>query len=246
MTAYGTDFYRELDRTALPSAQAIAPMVLELAPIKSAIDVGCGDGGWLAAFQAEGVAEIFGLDGPWIGDDQLKIPTSAFRRAALDQPLPVDRTFDLAISLEVAEHLAKASARAFVGELTRLAPMVLFSAAVPGQGGLHHVNEQWPDYWAGLFSGFGFRCIDCFRLKLWDDAKIAWWYRQNLLLFAKPEWIAAHPALQAAANATPETPPALVHPDCFRGVVRQAQPGFRRWLKAGPAAIARSLKLRKS
>jgi hypothetical protein len=221
-------------------------MVLELAPIKSAIDVGCGDGGWLAAFHALGVAEICGLDGPWIGDDQLKIPASAFRRTSLDQPLPLDRTYDLAISLEVAEHLAEESAKAFVGELARAAPLVLFSAAVPGQGGLHHVNEQWPDYWAGLFAGFGFRCIDCFRLKLWDDPKIAWWYRQNLLLFAKPDLIAAHPALQAAAHASPAAPLSLVHPECFSGAVRQANPGFRRWLNAGPAALARSLSPKKS
>lgn len=246
MTAYDAAFYRELDRTAEPSARRIIPLLLELAPIQSVIDVGCGDGGWLAAFQALGVGDICGIDGPWIKEEQLKIPPSAFRRAALDQPLPIARPFDLAMSLEVAEHLPEAAAKAFAGELARLAPMVLFSAALPGQGGLHHVNEQWPAYWAELFAGHGFRCIDCLRQLIWNDGDIAWWYRQNILLFARPDFIPRHPGLARAAAAAPQSPLAMVHPDCFRGTLRQAQPGFRRWLKAGPAALRRSLRSKKT
>jgi hypothetical protein len=61
------------------------------------------------------------------------------------------RTFDLAICLEVAEHLPPEAAEGFIDSLTRLAPVVLFSAAITFQVGNQHLNGQWPDYWATLF-----------------------------------------------------------------------------------------------
>ena len=128
-------------------------------------------------------------------DDQLLIPTDRFLRCRVGETLPVEERFDLAISLEVAEHLPQTHAAAFVGELTRLAPAVLFSAAIPGQGGLNHVNEQWPDYWAALFEAQGFQPIDTLRWRIWGDDQITWWYKQNLLLFAADDALAANPRL---------------------------------------------------
>ena len=129
--------------------------------MKSVVDVGCGDGSWLFVLQEDyGKDDILGIDGPWIHEDQLNIPKECFLRAPLDESLPIDRKFDMAISLEVAEHLPEARAEGFVEDLTRLAPLVLFSAAVPGQGGTNHVNEQWQDYWIALFGARGFLPIN--------------------------------------------------------------------------------------
>lgn len=85
--------------------------------------------------------------------------------------------------MEVAEHLYPEFAPNFVKLLTSLSNVVLFSAAIPYQGGVHHVNEQSPGYWADLFAKEGYVCIDCLREKIWEDESILWWYRQNIMIF---------------------------------------------------------------
>jgi SAM-dependent methyltransferase len=236
-SGYDADFYGEIDRTSGPSAARVVPLVLDLAPSRSVVDVGCGDGSWLAAFKSAGVDAILGIDGPWIAPRQLKIPTRDFRRMRLDEPIRLERRFDLAVSLEVAEHLPQARADGFVSDLVALAPVVLFSAAIPGQGGHLHVNEQWPAYWSALFARHGYKPADTLRRRLWSDDGVAWWYRQNLLFFAGEQGLAANPKLAAEAGEAP----ALVHPQCFQNVRRQAEPGFGRWLRMG----ARTLRRRK-
>lgn len=240
--AYSAEFYRDLDQTSGPSAARVLPLLLSLLPVRSAVDVGCGDGSWLAALSALGVTDIMGVEGPWISPRQLKIPTDKVRRMRLDQTIRVERRFDLALSLEVAEHLPSTRADSFVADLVALAPAVLFSAAIPGQGGHHHVNEQWPDYWAGLFARRGYAAIDCLRSSLWGDGNVAWWYRQNLILFCDEATRAMNPALAAATAPSPCDVKALVHPECFAQQRRYAEPSFGRWLKMGRAAWTRSRK----
>lgn len=240
MTAYSANFYRDLDQTSGPSAARVLPLVLSLLPVHSAVDVGCGDGSWLAALWALGVTDIMGVEGPWISPQQLKIPNEKVRRMRLDQAIRVERRFDLTLSLEVAEHLPPARADSFVADLVALAPAVLFSAAIPGQGGHHHLNEQWPVYWATLFAHRGYVAIDCLRPSLWADGSVAWWYRQNLMLFCDEATCAANPALAAAAVPSPDAVRALVHPECFAQQRRYAEPSFGRWLKMGRAACTRS------
>ena len=158
-------------------------MLDALPGVASAIDVGCGVGTWLAALREHGVVDVQGLDGPWVSESQLVIPPERFRRADLSQPLDLGRRYELAISLEVAEHLPAGRADGFVADLTSLADFVLFSAAVPGQGGRGHVNEQWAEYWAERFARHGYVACDVVRPALWHDDSIAYWYRQNVLLY---------------------------------------------------------------
>ena len=207
-------------------------------PVRSVVDLGCGDGGWLAVFATLCGAEVLGIAGPWIKVSQLKIDLARFRRGALDRPLGIERRFDLALALEVAEHLPPDRAAGFVAELTSLAPVVLFSAAIPGQGGVNHVNEQWPAYWARLFAAHGYRAIDNLRSEIWNDTSVTWWYKQNILLFANLEALAAHPKLAAAAGDG--EPRALVHPEPYQRSLRQSRPRLSRWLKMAPAVLRRS------
>ena len=105
----------------------------------------------------------------------------------LTRPLPdavLYERHDLALSLEVAEHLPEARAASFVGELCELAPVVVFSAAVPGQGGTGHVNEQWAEYWARLFERNGFHVSAALRWRFWNNSSVENWYRQNILVAA--------------------------------------------------------------
>jgi hypothetical protein len=120
--------------------------------------------------------------------------------------------FDLAVCLEVAEHLAPQSARSLIISLTQLAPAALFSAAIPSQGGEHHVNEQWPQYWTDIFAQHDFVCYDALRPRLWSNPAVAWWYAQNMLLFVKRDQ--QYPVLSKITTAT-AFPQALVHPDAY-------------------------------
>lgn len=203
---YDEGFFRFIDAAALRSARRIVPRVLELVRPARVVDVGCGQGGWLSVFLEHGVAEILGVDGEWVDPANLLIPRERFRRLDLRQPLELGEAFDLAVSLEVAEHLPPESADGFVDSLARLAPVVLFSAAIPHQGGVGHLNEQWPDYWAERFARHGFVAVDVLRRELWDDPEVAWWYAQNALFFVREERLAALPLLR------PAPPPRLVHP----------------------------------
>ena len=151
---YTAKFYRELESTR-QSAAEIVPIIIELLKPSSIVDIGCGSGHWLAAAAELGVTDFLGVDGDWVNESQLGIPAKKFIAHDLSTPLNLDRRFDLALSLEVAEHLSEAAAGTFVQNLCSAADTVVFSAAIPGQGGRHHINEQWPAYWADLFHGCG-------------------------------------------------------------------------------------------
>ena len=101
----------------------------------------------------------------------------------------LNRRFDLVQSLEVAEHLPAACADTFVDNLARHGDVILFSAAVPGQGGEHHVNEQPYEYWRSKFAQRGYRVFDCVRARILRNAEIQPWYRYNVVLFARKDGI---------------------------------------------------------
>ena len=182
---YNQFFYDDQMDGSLSSAQVIIPILLKTLSIKSAIDVGCGVGTWLSALKTNGVSDILGMDGDYIDRATLKIPQSSFCPSDLFHPVSVDRKFDLAISLEVAEHLPETRAASFVEDLTHLADCVLFSAAIPGQYGTNHLNEQWQSYWAKIFAKNDYAHFDLFRPIVWTNRCVEVWYRQNILLYAK-------------------------------------------------------------
>lgn len=241
MSEYTESFYQSLETTAEPSARVILPLLLRHIPVGSAVDIGCGDGGWLATLRSLGTTDILGIDGPWRSEASLKIPVANFRRAPLDQPLRLDRRFDLAISLEVAEHLPPDRADEFVAELTSLAPAILFSAAIPGQGGVNHFNEQWPAYWAQRFEAHSYLPIDLFRSAIWGNSAVAWWYKQNIVLYVERNALSRYPDLAEQATSS-ERLPALIHPEPWLRLHRLSEPRIGRWLRMAPAVLRRSLK----
>ena len=187
---YDIKFFNSQSTGSMNSAEVVLPIALNiLPPVKSAVDFGCGVGGWLAVLKKHGVSEIQGIDGDWVHPDLLKIPADNFRKADLDSPITLDKKYDLAMSLEVAEHLDKNSAISFVQSLCNASDFILFSAAIPFQGGKGHINEQWQDYWAELFAARGYQVLDIIRSQIWNNNLVEVWYRQNTLLFIKEERI---------------------------------------------------------
>ena len=161
------------------------PPILQAVQPSSVVDVGCGVGTWLATVLASGIDDVLGLDGAWVRPESLEIPTERFLAVDLREPIRIDRHFDLAICMETGEHVPPERAAGLVHDLVTLAPVVLFSAAIPGQGGTGHVNEQWPDFWADLFATHDYACIDAIRMRYWDDRRVATWYSQNAFLYVK-------------------------------------------------------------
>ena len=216
------------------SAEEVLPLLFTLLggedTVRSALDVGCGIGTWLAASVKLGVPEILGLDGDHVDREALVMDVDRFVACDLTQPQDIGRRFDLAFCLEVGEHLPPEAADGLVDLLTTLSDRVLFSAALPGQGGQHHLNEQWPAYWAEKFREKGYRCHDTLRHRIWENDHVEWWYRQNLLLFLRN---GVSPELEGS------DPAPLVHPGCLKRARDRHQEAVRR--KSGIRGVTREL-----
>jgi hypothetical protein len=215
MTKYQQDFYSTRHERTVYAARTILRLVLDrLSSVNSAIDVGCGVGTWLSVLIEMGVLAVRGLDGPWVDESLLVIPRGSFVRTDLSKPIPVKQRYDLAISLEVAEHVPPQSEAGYVDALTGFSDFVLFSAAIPAQGGVGHVNERWQQYWVERFEARKFVLLDFVRPYIWNDAAISFWYRQNVLFFARQSVVhLVQCGPEEHGNA--HFPINVVHPDLF-------------------------------
>ena len=183
--SYDDDFFNNQSPGSIRSARKILKLLAQHYDFSSVLDVGCGIGTWLSACEETGIHDVFGVDGEYIRPDRLLIPNEKFQAVDLNQRFDLDRKFDLVMSLEVAEHLSSDNADAFVTSITSHGDAVLFSAAIPRQGGTHHINEQWSEYWLSLFESKGFEAVDFIRDVIWNDAEIPFWYRQNICFFRR-------------------------------------------------------------
>lgn len=200
------------------SAAVLVPYMMDAVAPRSVVDVGCGLGAWLAVFSEHGVHDVLGLDGHWVDRTALEIDAECFQIADLREPLTLGRRFDLALCLEVGQLLDPSLARQLVRSLTALSDVVVFSAAIPGQGGLGHVNEQWPRYWAELFAERSYIATDPFRSRVWEESDVKWWFAQNIVCLVTTRALAHLPALKAHACSSGNPPP-LVHPGCLSAVI---------------------------
>ena len=182
---YDNNFYTKEKETSKKSADVIIPYIIERLNCRTVVDFGCGVGEFLNTVkQCTRIEKVKGLDGEWVRE-HLEIEQEEFYACDLTQEIDLREKFDLAISLEVAEHLPEKSAKTFISNLVRHADIVLFSAAIPHQRGTYHVNEQYPSYWKKIFLELGFSMCDCIRSRFWDDERINDCYRQNIFIYCK-------------------------------------------------------------
>jgi SAM-dependent methyltransferase len=255
---YTSEYHDAIAPGSDRSAAVIVPLVTALLPCRSVVDVGCGTGAWLAEFirAAGGGGVGVGVDGDYVDRSRLLIGAERFVAADLNEPLPREELlgrlngtrakptplpppsgrgrYELAVCLEVAEHVRPERSEGLVDDLCALADVVLFSAAIPYQGGEGHINERWPTFWQELFKARGFELVDPIRRRVWSDRRVEPWYQQNVVMYAHWRAIGAHPRLADEHRQSFPGFLSMVHPRLYGPLVERAglkPPGP--WMPAG-------------
>ncbi len=208
---YTAEIHKNEYRGSRQSARVILPLVLrEYQGLTSIVDVGGGVGAWLDAAFEIGFTNLILIDSAYVDRSQIRIEQIKLINHNLENQLPsIDMKFDLAVCVEVAEHLNESRAESFIKDLCQLSDLILFSAAIPGQGGYKHVNEKWLSYWVAKFEENDYRPRDILRKQIWENNDVDWWYRQNIILFERGE------------NDTENPPLDLVHPEQFTSALKR-------------------------
>ena len=202
------------------TANRVLQLVYDKMKVRSVLDVGCGRGLWLAVAGGLGAIETIGIEGPWIKSETSYIALDRILTRDLELGFDLNRTFDLVMSIEVAEHLSPAAAENFVTSLARHGDFILFSAAIPFQPGTGHINCQFPDYWARLFSEHDYQPVDFIRPAIWNDSAMHLWIRQNMLAFVSAQFLSKNSWARKVAAAS--RPLSIVHPELFTALLRRA------------------------
>ncbi len=185
---YSDIFFDYIETGSVHSAQQIVPIIYDNIQFETLIDIGCGRGAWLSVFNTQGNAQCFGMDGDYIVSEHLMINKDTFITADLNEKLPIiHKKYDLAMSLEVAEHLKPERSQSFIDDLCRLSDVVMFSAATVGQGGEHHINERPLEDWRHFFNIQGYQAFDFIRPLVKDNQHVEPWYKYNILLYVNQE-----------------------------------------------------------
>lgn len=192
----------------------IVPVIISLINPKSVVDIGCGVGTFLHIFKEHGITDLKGLDGEWVNMNLLEKYLSAneFSKENLSEFVDVKRKYDLAICLEVAEHIEEVNANQLIKTLTNASDIILFSAAIPFQSGQFHVNEQWPSYWKEKFNQVGYELFDAIRHQFWQYQFSEFWYKQNMFFAVRKDVVSNYPFLSIHPAHSPLN---IVHPDLF-------------------------------
>jgi len=181
---YDKYYYNDVDRFAIQSAVAIAESVMNEFRPANVVDVGCGTGALLTQFKKCHVSAL-GLERSAAaikicGERNLEV--FPFDLEAVSE---YAGRADVAICLEVAEHLPERFADRLVKLLCDISDHVVFTAATPGQGGTDHLNEQPHEYWIEKFSRRGFNHdveISGAWRRAWQ-ARTASFYSDNIMVF---------------------------------------------------------------
>jgi SAM-dependent methyltransferase len=202
----------------LKDPQEIVPVLMKILNPVSVADIGCGLGTFLYSFKEAGVKEVLGIDGSWVDRKVLGkyLSENEFVEKDLEKPFTLEKKYNLVLSLEVAEHLAAESADLFVKNLVDAGNTIVFSAAIPFQGGQNHVNEQWLPYWEAKFAKHGYVLHDILRPIFWDNPNVLLWYKQNMVLFTKA-------AFHADPSLVRNPLKNVVHCELFNHVARERE-----------------------
>ncbi|MCD6013612.1 MAG: class SAM-dependent methyltransferase [Flavipsychrobacter sp.] len=168
----------------------LVPIFYDMFKPASVCDVGCGVGAFLDVFKQLGVKKVLGYDGVWANRELIAthIADDEFQTIDFEKEMPkAPQKFDLVVNLEVAEHISHERSDNLIDFLVSLSDTIIFSAALPDQGGYEHINEQWEEYWEEKFNKRGYKKYDIIRHKICANKDIIWWYRQNTVVYSSKD-----------------------------------------------------------
>lgn len=165
------------------SYKLLAKLIQEEFQPASIVDFGCGAGWVLHYCKLNGIGDIVGCEpNKNVKSVASESISSNILQMSLTDDLDLGRQFDLAVSLEVAEHIPFEYSSQVIQNICRHSKNVLFSAAYPGQGGVGHVNEQKFEFWERIFNSLGFALDKTATKRVLNALKIGKankWYCKN-------------------------------------------------------------------
>jgi len=192
LDAYDNKFFQENKVCGLDRARGIIPILKEALDFKSMIDVGCSVGHHLQGCIENGINDVFGVEGSLNAINNLCVDRKMVKHHDLRLPLELGRKWDIALSIEVIEHIEKEYESVFLQSLAGCSDTIVITAAQPGQGGIRHFNEQKKEYWVDKFDRIGY-CYDISMVekingmiqKAIDENKYTHWWRNVLVMIFK-------------------------------------------------------------
>lgn len=184
---YDIRYYKKHQVGSYRSAKSILSYLLTILDISSMMDFGCGMGTWCQAAEELGIIDVIGIDKHAFDEEYMLLSDERYFENDLTKPTSFERKADLVVSVEVGEHIESSFSELFIGNLCRHGDIVLFSSALPFQGGTGHINERMCSYWTNIFNSYNYRIIDCIRPHFWDNQDVEVWYKNNCVLFVKNE-----------------------------------------------------------
>ena len=183
---YDPEFFDYTISSELGSSPDVAGILIKYYNPRSVIDIGCGCGIYIKAFHDLGIEDVIGYDGSKHAIERGLLPAKMIMHD-LREPLCINRKYDLCLCIEVAEHIENEYSKQLVETLVNASDIVFFTAAAPGQGGLHHVNEQPFKFWEEIFRSFGFQkdhLTEEVRKKMIDRG-VVYWITKNAVIYKK-------------------------------------------------------------
>ncbi len=241
---YDKQFFSLLEKGSYSSAKIILPLINNVFNPSSIVDVGCGNGLWLKVWNEDlNKTDILGIDGEYVDEDTFAVDKKYLFKADLKNVVSINKKFDVATSFEVGEHLPENCSDKFVETLVSLSKVVVFSAALIGQQGTYHINEQLPEFWARKFIKHNYVPVDYIRPIIWNNVDIQYWYRQNIIVFIHKDYINNYPSLRTIADNTNPEYLTRIHPEkhffyineykklnSINGFVKQKLYNLKKWL----------------
>jgi hypothetical protein len=216
---YTQSYFAGFADESYEAAVTLLPDIYALHPFHSVVDFGCGSGAWLRAANGLLSADdpqrrLTGVDGPH-ARSIAQCADARFIFQDLEDRVTLDH-HDLAICLEVAEHLSPERGETLIDDICSVSDVVFFGAAVDGQGGVDHRNERPQSYWASVFARRGYRPFIFHRVRHWANPVFERcpYYIANSFLYVKeghPTY-AANEKLRAGPNDILD----IVHPNWLR------------------------------
>lgn len=182
---YDEKYYKNtISEHYIEDSENFSEVVINKYDPQSVIDFGCGAGRFLIPFWKQDI-EIKGIDASTNAFNTAPLPDAVLEKQDLRSPYYSDKTYDISLCIEVLEHIPSEYSDTIVDSITSSASIAIITAAPPGQGGRHHVNEQSRSYWIEKFSNYGFSYSDYDTRKVKNQISIEHldWLRENLMIF---------------------------------------------------------------